>query len=97
MILASNGVDDPEVREAIATHNPDIVAVELDENRFKALTDKKRFEDASGTVEQWLMHEVDAPSRGHARGALGLVAVGADEIRERPDDAVAESLPLREQ
>jgi len=34
-----------EVREAIAAHEPDIVAVELDDNRFKALTDKRRFEE----------------------------------------------------
>ncbi len=34
-----------EVRDAIAEHDPDLVAVELDENRFTALTDKRRFED----------------------------------------------------
>ncbi|MHB8605114.1 MAG: TraB/GumN family protein [Thermoplasmatota archaeon] len=34
-----------EVREAIERVRPDFVAVELDENRMKALTDKKRFED----------------------------------------------------
>ncbi len=34
-----------EVRETIERVKPDIVAVELDENRHKALTDKKKFEE----------------------------------------------------
>ncbi len=34
-----------EVREVIAREKPDVVAVELDENRKKALTDKKKFEE----------------------------------------------------
>lgn len=38
-----------EVREAIASFDPDVVAVELDENRLKALTDKQRFEDTPVT------------------------------------------------
>lgn len=38
-----------EVKEAIARFDPDIVAVELDENRFKALSDKKRFEETPVT------------------------------------------------
>jgi ABC-type multidrug transport system ATPase subunit len=43
----------------------------------------ERFKEASGTVEQWLMHEVDAPSRGHARGALGLVLFSGDEAEKQ--------------
>ncbi|HWG90618.1 MAG TPA: TraB/GumN family protein [Candidatus Thermoplasmatota archaeon] len=34
-----------EVRETIARVNPDVVAVELDEPRHQALTDKRRFEE----------------------------------------------------
>ncbi len=34
-----------EVREAIRTHKPNVVAVELDEPRFKAVTEKARWEN----------------------------------------------------
>lgn len=34
-----------EVREAIAREKPDVVAIELDDNRFKALTERRRFEE----------------------------------------------------
>ncbi len=38
-----------EVREAIRTHKPAIVAVELDEPRFRAITDKARWESTPVT------------------------------------------------
>lgn len=38
-----------EVREAIAKHNPDVVAVELDPPRMEALMDRKRFEETPVT------------------------------------------------
>ena len=43
----------------------------------------ERFKEAVGTVEQWLMHEVDAPSRGHARAALGLVLFSGDDAEKQ--------------
>ncbi|HUF12607.1 MAG TPA: ABC-F family ATP-binding cassette domain-containing protein [Longimicrobiales bacterium] len=48
----------------------------------------ERFKDAGGTVEEWLMHEVDAPSRGHARAALGMVLFSGDEA-EKPLPALS--------
>src|SRR5688500_10292940 len=42
----------------------------------------ERFKEAGGTVEEFLLHATEAPSRGHVRGALGLVLFSGDEAEK---------------